>query len=331
MSQPYRRQADADRALKRFNRFPNRAPVSATDHGIAVMARRGFCADRTTVTSATLIEKCCLIANPVAGNPTHYLVEQAFAHKGLDWRFMTFEVEPDRLGDAMRGLRALGFHGVKIGEPFQRSVIDHLDDLTDLARRCGSVNCITAAGDRLVGDNTEGPALVELVRQQVSPVGKRAIIVGTGRIARTIAMALADAGISALVVIGRNVSAAQQLSDSIRQQTAVTASHAEFKGGSITLEPDTAVLVNATSLGMNDPGAKLPIDPNSLGSKLVVAEVAYNTPRTWLTQQAAERGCRIVDGLSLYVEQTALALRAWTGVMPDTVEMREAAEEFLGI
>ena len=69
----------------------------------------------------------------------------------------------------------------------------------------------------------------------------------------------------------------------------------------------------------------------SFGPKLVVAEVAYNTSRTWLTHQAAERGCRIIDGLSLYVQQTALALRAWTGVTSDTVSMREAAEEFLGI
>jgi shikimate dehydrogenase len=283
------------------------------------------------VTSATLIEKCCLIANPVAGNPTHYLVEQAFAYKGLDWRFMTFEVEPERLGDAMRGIRALGFHGVKIGEPFHRSVIDHLDELTDLARRCGSVNCIIAAGDRLVGDNTEGPALVELVRQQVNPVGKRAMIIGTGRLAKAIAVALAEAGFSAVTVAGRNSAATKQVADLVRQQSAVTASEVQLTGGAIKLEEDTALLVNATSLGTDDPYAKLPIDPNSLGPKLIVADVAYNTPRTWLTQQAAERGCRIIDGLSLYVEQTALALRTWTGIMPDTVEMREAAEEFLGI
>lgn len=283
------------------------------------------------MTSATLIEKCCLIANPVAGNPTHYLVEQAFAQKGLDWRFMTFEVEPERLGDAMRGIRALGFHGVKIGEPFHLSVIDHLDHLTDLARRCGSVNCITAAGDRLVGDNTEGLALAELVRQQVNLAGKRAMVFGTGRLARAIAVSLAEAGLSAITVAGRNSTAAKQLAEVVRQQSGVAVTHAELTGGAISLEPDTGLLVNATSLGMDDPYAKSPIDPNSFGSKLVVVDVAYNTPRTWLTQQAAERGCRIIDGLSLYVEQTALALRAWTGIMPDTVEMREAAEEFLGI
>ena len=281
--------------------------------------------------SVTLIEKCCLIANPVAGNPTHYLIEQAFAHKGLDWRFMTFEVDPAVLGDAMRGIRALGFHGVKVGEPFQETILEHLDELTDTARRCGSVNLVTADGDRLVGDNTEGAALAELVRQHVNLVGRQAMIVGAGRVARAAAIALADAGVSTLIVASRNQAAGQQLVDQIQQHTAAAASLMPLTGALVAVDPEVAVLVNATSLGMNDPNAKLPIDANSFGPKLVVADVAYNTSRTWLTQQAAERGCRIVDGLSLYVQQTALALRAWTGVTPDTVAMREAAEEFLGI
>jgi shikimate dehydrogenase len=102
-------------------------------------------------------------------------------------------------------------------------------------------------------------------------------------------------------------------------------------GNSIAIDADTAVVVHATSLGANKPEAKLPLNIESFGPKVVVAEVAYNTSRTWFTHQAAERGCRIIDGLSLYVQQTALALRAWTGVTPDTVSMREAAEEFLGI
>jgi shikimate 5-dehydrogenase len=39
----------------------------------------------------------------------------------------------------------------------------------------------------------------------------------------------------------------------------------------------------------------------------------------------------VIDGVELYVRQTALALRNWTGTMPDTAAMREAAEEFLGL
>jgi shikimate dehydrogenase len=283
------------------------------------------------VPSATLIEKCCLIANPVAGNPTHYLVEQAFAQRELDWRFMTFEVEPERLGDAMRGIRALGFHGVKVAEPFQESVIEHLDELTDIARRCGSVNVITADGNRLTGDNTEGPALAELIRQHVNPAGRQAMIVGAGRLARAIAVALAAAGVSAITVASRKAAAGQQLVDLIENQTAASASLVDFSSGSFAIGPDVEVLINATSLGMTNASAKLLLEPNSLGPKLIVADVAFNTSRTWLTQQAAQRGCPIIDGLSLYVEQTALAVRAWTGVMPDRITMRDAAEEFLGI
>jgi shikimate dehydrogenase len=281
--------------------------------------------------SSTLIEKCCLVANPVAGNPTHYLVEQAFAHQALDWRFMSFEVEPERLADAVRGLRALGFHGVKVGEPFHEAVIEQLDDLTDVARRCGSVNSITASGERFIGDNTEGAAFVELVRQQIDPVGRRAMILGSGRLARAIALALGEAGMAHLAVVSRNAESGRQLVELIQQQTAASSSLISLNDGTVAPEPETAICVNATSRGTADPEATLPLKVDSLGAKTIVSDVVYNTPRTWLTQQAAARGCRIIDGLSLYVQQTALALRAWTGAAPDIVAMREAAEEFLGI
>ena len=281
--------------------------------------------------SASLIEKCCLIANPAAGNATQYLVEQAFERGGFDWRFMTFEVEPERLGDAMRGIRALGFHGVKIGEPFQTGVAEHVDELTDAARKCGSINCITAVGDRLVGDNTEATAFVTLVRQQIDPVGRPATVLGAGRMARVIAMALAGAGSTPITIASRNATAGQQLVESIQQQSSSTATYVSLGGGASPVQADTALLVNATSLGSTKPEAKLPLDVESFGPKLVVAELAYNTGRTWLSAQAAQKGCRVIDGLSLYVEQTALALKAWTGTAPDTIAMHEAAEEFLGI
>ena len=278
----------------------------------------------------SLIEKCCLLANPAAGNPTQYLVEQAFERAGLDWRFMTFEVEPERIGDAMRGIRALGFHGVKIGEPFQASVLEHLDDLTDAARRVGSINCITAAGQRLVGDNTEGAAVVELVRKQLDPAGKKLLIVGAGRLARVVALELASAGMSAITVTSRDATSGQQLVETIQRQSSATPSFVPLSG-KVALEADIDVVVNATSLGSTNPDAKLPLDPESFTPKLVVVDVAYNTSRTWVTSQAAQKGCRIIDGLSIYVEQTALALQRWTGTKPDVTAMREAAEEFLGI
>ena len=44
---------------------------------------------------------------PVAGNPTEYMMERAFAHRHLDWRYLTLEVAPEHLGDAFLGMRAM--------------------------------------------------------------------------------------------------------------------------------------------------------------------------------------------------------------------------------
>ena len=52
---------------------------------------------------------------PVAENPTQVMVEAAFRHHGLDWRYLTLEVKPENLADAVRGARAFGFRGFKIG------------------------------------------------------------------------------------------------------------------------------------------------------------------------------------------------------------------------
>lgn len=279
--------------------------------------------------SASLIEKCCLIANPAAGNPTQYLVEQAFERGGFDWRFMTFEVEPTQLGDAMRGARALGFHGVKIGEPFNSAVAEFVDEQTEAAQKSGSINCIMANGDRLVGDNTEAAAFIALVRQQIDPVGRPVTVLGSGRMARVIAMSLAGAGSTPITIASRNATTGHQLVEIIQQQSAAAAEYLPLGAGIV--KPETVLVVNATSIGSTTPEAKMPLDVESFGPKLVVAETAFNTARTWLTAQAAQKGCRIIDGLSLYVEQTALALKAWTGAVPDTVALREAAEEFLGV
>ena len=75
-------------------------------------------------------EIVCCLGQPVAGNPTQYMMEQAFAAAGLDWRYLTCEVPPEKLADAIKGLRALGFKGANLTIPHKVAVIEHLDELS---------------------------------------------------------------------------------------------------------------------------------------------------------------------------------------------------------
>ena len=56
-------------------------------------------------------ELVACFGQPVAENPTGVMQEAAFAAAGLNWRYLTIEVAPEGLGDAVRGARAMGWRG----------------------------------------------------------------------------------------------------------------------------------------------------------------------------------------------------------------------------
>jgi len=61
-------------------------------------------------------------------------MERAFAEAGLDWRYLTLEVSPEDLGDAVRGFRAMGFRGGNFTIPHKVTVLRYLDALSEAAR-----------------------------------------------------------------------------------------------------------------------------------------------------------------------------------------------------
>jgi shikimate dehydrogenase len=91
----------------------------------------------------------------------------------------------------------------------------------------------------------------------------------------------------------------------------------------------TEIVINATSIGLGDADARVPLNVQSLTSGMVVADVVFNPPQTRLLRDAAGRGCRTLDGLGMLVNQGVIGFRIWTGVEPDRGVMREALEEYL--
>ena len=68
-------------------------------------------------------------AMPAAENPTVAIMEAAFRHHGLDWRYINCEVAPDNLRDAVKGAYAMGWAGFNCSIPHKVAVIEHIDEL----------------------------------------------------------------------------------------------------------------------------------------------------------------------------------------------------------
>src|SRR5438552_2620159 len=143
--------------------------------------------------SAELI--ACL-GQPVRENPTGVMLEAAFAALGLNWRYLTIEVPPANLRDAIAGIRALGMRGANLTIPHKVAVIEHLDRISDDAALIGAVNTVRREGSELIGENTDGKGFLRGLRVDagIDPQGKRAIVLGAGGAARAIVTELALAG-----------------------------------------------------------------------------------------------------------------------------------------
>jgi shikimate dehydrogenase len=277
-----------------------------------------------------LQETTFLFGQPVAGNPTQFMMERAFAAAGLDWRYLTLEIPPERLGDAVRGVRAMGFRGGNVTMPHKVAVIEFLDELTEAAGLMQAVNCIHNLDGRLIGENTDGKGFLQSLRTLTDPAGKKVVVLGAGGAARAIAVELALAGAAEVTIVNRNSERGQRLADLIRDKTATSAVYVEWTDDFV-LPADVEVLINATSIGLFDRNARVPIKLDTLRSGLVVADVIFNPADTWLLREARDRGCQTLDGLGMLVNQAVIAFRLWTGVDADAALVRESLEEFLSV
>lgn len=279
-----------------------------------------------------LQEVICCLGQPVAGNPSQYLMEKAFVASGLDWRFLTLEVAPAALEDAIKGIKALGFRGANISMPHKAAVIPLLDSLTPMAKQMGAVNFVHCTADqKLEGDNTEGAAALLALREQGGdPTGKKVVLFGAGSFGRAMAVELAKAGAREFVVLSRTLAHGEALVNTLSQDLQVPATLVHWKGN-YELPEDADLVINATSLGHGDPNAKFPLVEESLKPSMLVLDAIYDPPTTWLVRAARERECPVVDGFEILIRQVAIDFGKWTGQQTDVAMLRDAAEEFLGV
>lgn len=263
-----------------------------------------------------------------AGNPTVAMIEAAFAHHGLHWRYINMEVAPEDLGAAVKGARAMGFRGFNCSLPHKVTVISHLDGLGESAAVMGAVNCVVRRGDKLIGENTDGKGFLKSLRSVTDPHGKSVVIFGAGGAARAIAVELGLAGVRKITVVNRSEPRGGELVELLRSKLKLDAELVVWRGDYV-IPAGADVVINATSIGLYDAEARLSLDSGSLKLGMVVADVIPNPPQTRLMRDAAERGATTLDGLGMLVNQGVVGVQYWTGIEPDATVMRTALERAL--
>ena len=266
-------------------------------------------------------------ALPCAENPTVAMVEAAYQHHDLDWRYINCEVGPDKLADAVLGARAMGWAGFNCSLPNKVEVIQYLDGLGESAKIIGAVNCAVRRDDKFIGENTDGKGFLESLKEKVDPAGKSLVMFGAGGAARAIGVETALAGLTKITVVNRSVDRGQELATLLSEKTLA---HVEFVewNGEYSVPEGTDIVVNSTSIGLfPDVDARLALNMNSITSNMLVADVIPNPPRTVLVREAEAKGCQVIDGLGMLVNQGVIGIKYWTDIDVDPTVMRAKLEE----
>ncbi|QNM04518.1 shikimate dehydrogenase [Qiania dongpingensis] len=265
--------------------------------------------------------------NPIDENPTGVMEEAAFAAKGLNFRYLTVKVEKEDLEAAMNGVKAFQMKGINLTIPHKVKVLEYLDELSEAAHIIGAVNMVVNKDGILWGENTDGKGfLISLKNEDVSVEGKNVVILGAGGAAKAIGVECALAGAKKITVVNRSRERGQDLADLIVEKTSADSIYVPWDT-SYKAEPDTDILVNATSIGLYPDVDKKPdVDYDTVMPSMVVSDVVFNDPNTLFLQEAAKRGAHTINGLGMLVNQGALNFTLWTGaeapldVMTDTLK-----------
>ena len=279
-----------------------------------------------------------LIGHPIAHSRSPAMQQAAFDALGLPARYELWDT-PDEteLAGRVAALRQPDMLGANVTIPWKETVAPLLDDLDESARHiAGAVNTIirkeTDRGVRLTGHNTDAPALDRTLDEIGAWVNaRRMLILGAGGAAQAALGVAHQRGVEPWLV-ARHIQSAQKAMSSLAARLPVPEGwreHVIALGDRSTLAaalPDSQILINATPVGVGDPGASpLPLDLlAALPSAAALVDLIYAPPESALVRAGRARGLRAEGGLPMLLYQGALAFTLWTGQPAPLDVMRRA-------
>lgn len=237
----------------------------------------------------------------------------AYESLGIDMVYLPFNVKPENIGDAVRGIRALGIRGTNVTMPHKCAAMEFLDELDPLAEAVGSINGIINTDGVLKGYNFDvGGFMIPFEGMDLN--GVRILQLGAGGGARAAAFGMSARGAD-LVILNRTASVAEDLARDVSAYSGHPARGAAFTPENLEKElAEAAVLVNCTSIGFDKLEGETPVPKKLLRRDLFVYDIVYSPLETRLMREAREVGAeRIVGGLEMIVGQGAQFFEKATG------------------
>ncbi len=256
-----------------------------------------------------MTENYALIGCPLGHSLSPQIHTRLFELAGIDFQYDLTEIKPEELKDRYTYLKSL--KGFNITIPHKIAIIDFCDDLSEGAKRYGSVNCIKNENGKSTGYNTDVLGFVKSIEQMDASLNSKVCLLGCGGVGRMMAIESAYQGADLTIAVRtEDIPVAEGIKAEIEKQlpdNSVKVIHLSEAAGGFDL------VVNATPVGMYPKTEFSPLNKEQLKNVSFFFDAIYNPTRTALSGYAEEMGAKTSTGMAMLVLQAVAAHEIWNG------------------
>jgi len=247
-----------------------------------------------------------LLGQGISYSASPAMMMAAFTAFGLPHTYAIRDVNARDLPGAVRGLRDPDSGGANVTTPHKAAVAHLMDDISPDAAQADAVNCVVRDGDRLVGHNTDLPAIMdELTALRPDGLG-RVVLLGAGGASRAVELAVTRLD-GDLVRVARSDGSWDRLPEHLATADLV---------------------INATPIGTA--ADESPIPSVLLRHDLAVFDLVYRPSPTRLVREARATGAAARAGAGMLLGQAWRSLELWLGLPAPIDAMRAGLRRSVG-
>ena len=251
------------------------------------------------------MKKYLVVGNPIAHSLSPRLHNNWLKENNINAKYEKTKLDIDEIESLINNIKQKKIAGCNVTVPFKKTVIPYLDKLSLEAEQTQSVNTITFDGNNVVGHNTDIFGFTKAIESLDFTIkNKNILILGAGGVVSSIIFALRKMNVSEIIISNRTKEKADDLKVLFKNLKVV-------EWGRL---PDFDVIINATSLGLNDEIINL--DFSKSGKNKLFYDVIYNPEETNFLKTGKELGNKSENGKTMFIYQASEAFKLWHGISP---------------
>lgn len=261
-----------------------------------------------------------LFGSPVGHSGSPAMYNKAFAHYGLDYVYLAFDVEEEDMPKAFEAIRTLHMKGGNFTMPCKVAAARLVDRLTPAAQMVGACNAFVNEDGVITGHITDGIGFVKnLENHGVSVKDKKVVIFGAGGAATSIQVQLALEGTKEIHIFNpkdRFYARAEELKGKLSAACpgcTVTVNDVNDRKAVAEAVGGCDIVVNGTIMGMKPYEDVSLVETEWYREELVVADTVYNPEKTKMILEAEKARCKVISGTGMLRQQGAVNFKLFTG------------------